>query len=773
MNALAQSVRALLALGPCLFAGLAPNVADAQVFTGLTPGRPFVLPEMGATISHAPAAAISAPATIGRRRLSTPFNGWRLAGESDSRAWRVALTAAEARTSALFEIGYVAAASVVPEGSMLRLEINGRTLGDVQFAVPGGIRHASFEIPAGLLTTGVNIVRVSARTRHRVDCSVEATYELWTQLDPETTGFVLTGDSEGIAQVDDLAATRPDTLGEIPVRIVLGQQRLSPGAAGATIAAVEALALAAGFDHPNVDFGAPADGDGLNILVGPSASFDTGLLPLDFGAVEGPRLAVLPGTNERRPTLVVTGTNEGDVALATQALAAMRTKASAGIERQPRPSGGERIVLRDLGVTDEDYAGRLFRMPFEIVLPRDFMAADYARAELDLAGAYPSGLTAGAQLRIDVNGVDAASVDLKTTGETFTHKQIFFPLSRLRPGRNRITIVAALPEPSDVACDAATTPRRRFQLLSSSELVLPQLAHVVSLPDLRYTAQTGYPLADAQAVLLHVPSPDRATMGAAATLATRIAIVAGRPVPFTFSALPPPPGAGALVVAAGPAIADELWAAGGLDVQAIRAAWTQRAGNASALSTAARHAHVLRDDGVAACTPSLERMRAPDVDPDAAQAPVTAIGISGLVAAARAWLPFNVPADRKPDMRAASLIVGEGLSTAAATNAVIVVSASSAQELAQSVACLVDPRVWDGLSGEIATLPTGAERLTSTAAARTRFISTRGPSAGNLRLIAAGWLSLNPGWFTTLVAAAAGFLALCTYWLIGNVGRKA
>ena len=43
------------------------------------------------------------------------------------------------------------------------------------------------DLPPGVLKAGGNMVRFAANQRHRTDCTVESTFELWTDIDPKRT----------------------------------------------------------------------------------------------------------------------------------------------------------------------------------------------------------------------------------------------------------------------------------------------------------------------------------------------------------------------------------------------------------------------------------------------------------------------------------------------------------------------------------------------------------------------------------------------------------
>src|SRR3984957_5057077 len=114
----------------------------------------------------------------------------RIAGEDGVVLWPVYVPEGSVAQLKRFQLAFQAAISVMPEGSWLNVTINGKGIGRVPIAAPKSIKVLDFDIPPGLLAAGWNAVQVSVTERHRVDCSIDATFELWTQLDPARTGLV-------------------------------------------------------------------------------------------------------------------------------------------------------------------------------------------------------------------------------------------------------------------------------------------------------------------------------------------------------------------------------------------------------------------------------------------------------------------------------------------------------------------------------------------------------------------------------------------------------
>src|SRR5262249_50640632 len=112
------------------------------------------------------------------RHLPAASSGWRINGEIGTLEWPVYLLAAEAAGTRRFRIAYRSAASVLPEASYLTLIVNDVVIGRAPISPPAQVKPVDFEIAPGLLSRGFNSVRIFIEQQHRVDCSLDATYEL-------------------------------------------------------------------------------------------------------------------------------------------------------------------------------------------------------------------------------------------------------------------------------------------------------------------------------------------------------------------------------------------------------------------------------------------------------------------------------------------------------------------------------------------------------------------------------------------------------------------
>ncbi|WP_246664542.1 cellulose biosynthesis cyclic di-GMP-binding regulatory protein BcsB [Rhodoblastus acidophilus] len=831
----AQSLLAPLPMSQLPLIGSAPS----KLLAGAPRPSP---PPPSNKIDYTPVSAILDP-HVGEavlRHLPNNIQGFRLQGETGASEWPIYLSETQALRKLSFRIGYLSAVSVMPEASTLTVFINDVAIGETHINAPNKAEQVDFAVPPELLRPGFNAVRVSVDQRHRVDCSLAATNELWTQIDPSRTGLLIPGGDAGVRDIADIPALPPDAQGALPIRAVL-PGRTSPANIERMIRAVQFISTHGRFEQPSVDVGPMASGDyGVNLVVGlyedvaKLADLDGDLSGL--GRVDGPRLALLAATPSRRATIVITGLTEDDVnrALADFAREPARKGSPEGLRAAQsfpgyRIGGGQTLRLRDLGLHSQEFSGRFFRAGFNIVLPADFYPANYAKVPLNLSGGYVAGLSRGAQILISINGRDAVSAPLPANGGgVFKDKTLPLPLGFFRPGLNRIEIAAQVPTPEDLVCDPVKMleAKKRFLLLDSTQLRLPDLARIGRAPDLAVTATGGFPFIGAgKQPKMFMPAPDRNSIAAAATLAGRMAASAGRPIDFRFTLTPPPEGSGAtLAILDGRTLDDETAKKFGVDGARLREAWRDRFDakaseveeKLSDFDSRARARLVLQKNLPAACHMSKRAVAAasaaapPEPPPTMEEAHAlendgerdlvaawardgvsevfwrrTGEAISaasdGLTRITRgAWNGARHFAGGGGEERAAkrvyrpanSLVIAQVPLGAGADDIWTLVTAPNTALLAESVNCLSDPRVWRQVEGRVAALDASNGEIAHLEPGSLRFVATQPLSVSNLRLIAASWLSLNSLAYVGLALLAALLFGAATFAFVRSVGRR-
>ena len=751
------------------------------------------------------------------RHLPASSSGWRIQGETGSLDWRIYMTAEEAAETKRFRFAYATSASVLPEVSTLALVINNVVVGRMGIASPGEIKPIEFDVPLNALRPGFNAVRISLEQRHRVDCTVDATYELWSEMDPARSGFLGAANRLPM-RTEDLAALRPRADGTLVIR-VLFQGRMSSRRIDQTILAAQAIALSGKFERVLVSFTSDPDTSfGIDLVVGTVSEARELLDESDEGGnISGPTVILRSPRVGFAPMLIVSGATDEDVTKAvTQLIATSKVdeangtsiRTAAGSIDELRISGGEKIRLADLGQPKIEFSGRFFRLPIEVAMPADFLPADYGKLSINLSGGYAPGLLGDAQVQVNLNGREAASVPLSNpSGGLFHHNDIDVPLSALRPGRNIIEIAAKLPNGSDKVCDGGSSPSeaKRFLLLGDSEIRFPLLARIGRTPELLQTSAEGYPYSiPGSHPKLYVPSPDRDSLSAAITLAVRLSVAARRPIPFELVLSNPrgSPGHG-LVVAPARSLDPSLMRDIGMDPEAIRRNWEERTTGSSsaAIETQGRSGNTDRArlaDGVSPRSTADASYSEHAISSSSAVVTYEPAGaddwallagrsfidrLSDLARSmARSVLATALDAkkalrDRIFDRVAAktgspSLIVAQGFRASDSSDVITIVTAPEAKTLAHAVEALMDPARWSGLRGGLSTMDSFAQILETADAPHVRLVQTQPLSLSNSRLIVAGWLSLHPAAYVISAMLMGGFLAFATRSLVKNLGRR-
>jgi hypothetical protein len=160
------------------------------------------------------------PAAAEGRRHLLSLTEPRLLGEEVRRSWSVTLTPAEAAAATL-NLGLTSSIFVAPEASRLRLSINGTPVVDTAIRAAEAPVTLTEPLPPGVLRPGPNVFTLEARQRHRTDCSIASTYELWTDLDPARTFLGFARAPAGVpGDLSDVLATGADPQGGTRIAIL-------------------------------------------------------------------------------------------------------------------------------------------------------------------------------------------------------------------------------------------------------------------------------------------------------------------------------------------------------------------------------------------------------------------------------------------------------------------------------------------------------------------------------------------------------------------------
>ena len=698
----------------------------------------------------------------------------RFEGETSGKSWPIYVTAAEARTRARIHVGFTNAISVMPEASTLSITVNDVAVAQTPIAAATDPGALDVELPRGLLTQGFNNVRIAVSQRHRVDCSMEATYELWTQVDPGSSGLAFPGVADPhIDMLDDLAAISPDASGAVTIRVALPEDA-DAAAVESALRAVEAVAIRANIQRPRIEVvGEIGDGAGLYVLAGRRDYLATHGLGQFAGAGQGRTLAVEGQDVPGRVVVVAVGDSQKETAEAIDGILPVRRAE----ERTDAPSAARalanqfgysvrdelRVPLRDLGVRTEEFSGRLYRAAFDITLPGDFYPADYDKLTLSLTAGYADGLSTNSQILVRVNDREAGSMPMKNPrGDLFRDRPVSVSLSALRPGVNHVVVEAQTPDAGDQTCEVKhlMDMRKRFVFFDRSELIVPAFAHIGRLPNLAATLSSGFPY-ESEASLIYAPSHDRRTLSAVASYLARTAAVSGRPLGarFTFDREAAKKGS-VLFIGALDDFPQSQIEQFGVDYVSLKKSWSRvNAGDFTGVEPGGTAAPQSVDSGQvfdqwAQGGHATPENFSPRLTVRALYDRYINIHRGDFALLREPDLPIQAP-------ERASILLAQAHGPRGFDTWTLVVGASPAS-LARDMTSLVAPSNWNEVEGRASVFtPRGGARNIDHAV-HTYFIPTESLTPGNLRLIAAGFMSANLDYYVLAVLVAAVLLGLAT-----------
>ena len=491
----------------------------------------------------AAAPAIVAPTTSDHYLLASPT--LRLEGEENRQAVVVYLTEAQAAAPTRLQFSILNSVVVAPEISNLSVAINGNEVTRRPIASASSPTSLAVDIPAGILRQGANTVEFIASQRHRTDCTVESTYELWTEIAAATAKLSMDGANlSQVRQLADLAAVGVDAEGNTTVRLIapnLGATEASQAAAYLAQELVLALRVPNLHIELATDLATTMQPGMLDVVLGISTELPAALAEYVPQSSAGPVAALVPRASGAN-TLLVSGP---DWAAVKRAIDAILVAAPLSDERPridlpyriPTLLGGETVTLASLGVPTVQFNGRRHTARFQFELPPDFYANNYGEAELVLDAAYSTDVLPGSEIDIYANtAIASATPLLRTDGGQLRNTIIRFPMSAFRPGRNEMDVVVKLNAQSDEACGPGWTGKApvRFVFSSNTKFFMPEYARAAAVPNLQLLSGWAWPYAQQASVPLVIGQGPNAAV-AAMTLLARVAAASGRALPVTVT----------------------------------------------------------------------------------------------------------------------------------------------------------------------------------------------------------------------------------------------
>jgi hypothetical protein len=712
-------------------------------------------------------------------------------GETGRRKWGFYLTAEQAARPAALAIAFNSAIYVSPEDSLLDVKINDRQVVSRALLARENPTYIDAPIPPGTLLPGVNVISILVDQRHRTDCTMQSTYDLWTEMESGSTGLVFEGDDPTrLASLAELPAVGVDATGRTRIRLhAPGAERAFADTDLARL--IQAVVLRGNFRQAvvSVEDGSepePPPQGVLRLLVGTAEELkDVPGLPPE--ASRSPTVGFLdaPGA---APALVVSGPRWQDVKAAMgyvangvgRPLDAVRNTIDTTpmvLPPVPLVNGSRTLTLAELGVPTEEFSGRRFRREFFIGLPGDFFSDAFGEATLAVDAAYTSQVRPGSRIDVYVNGFIAANSPLTSReGDILQRLPIKVSMTHFRPGVNTVAVEAVLDTEADEICAPGTVAGgpNRFVLFDTSTFSVPAFAQVERWPDLAALAGAGMPYSRSEApVSLVLGRSGGDIYGAAMTFLSAVTIAGGRIVPVEM---------------------------GRSEVSGTRPAIFVGALNQFSASTVADFGVAdsarLRWDGPLRYPNSVVNI---DIDPnrivpntfgdststegvfnrwkDEVQNPS---GLYGRWVEFERWLERNFDlsfaqfaifaesdAVFDPSNRSTAVVVQ---APKAADRLWTLVSGRTPEDLAAGVEALTEVDFWSQLGGRVSDYD-AATGVTSIAPKAERFIFSGDFSINNLRLVAANWLSANIVFYAVVLVLLCGILGICTTALLRRLGR--
>lgn len=477
------------------------------------------------------------------RRYLLEESRLKLQGETAVSEWSFDLAPAQVSSPAKFVLTYINSIVVAPETSQLTIDINDVNLLEEAPQGAEGEQRRVVTVPAGILVSGSNTIRVETRHRHRTDCTINSTFDLWTDISSENTYLAFEApDANRMTSLTDIVAVGVGTTGLTRFHIIapsLGSEDM----ADILLRLSQKLALVSGSESAFFTFA-----EALPDAVEP------GELVVVVGSTEEvSRLFDGQGTSNQSirggfVSLPDAGNAQAMVFSAPDMRALKTVLDGLGTQGQVRKntvpfvasSGSTRFSFADLGVSASQFFGRRFVTSVKLGMPADFYASNYGVARVLLDAAYSSDVLPGGSFNVSVNGRLATTVPITTAGGAVLQKYpIRIPMRHFTSGINTIEFEALLPAEADNSCapgaSAANTPR--FALFGTSELIIPTFARARRAPDLAAWAAFGDPLnADARPIDLSLTRYDDLTLSAAATVLGKLALSTGTEIDFKLVA---------------------------------------------------------------------------------------------------------------------------------------------------------------------------------------------------------------------------------------------
>lgn len=728
-------------------------------------------------------------------------------GEIASRSWVIYASEDEAQRASSLLLSYMNSVVVMPETSRIRLTINGQTVIESPIASSQEPARLSMPIRRGILRSGANLVRIDVVQRHRTDCSVSATYELWTEINNEGTGIVFDGGAPVlVGGLDSLPAVGFDDKGVTSIRVVTPGP-IEGGGSSRVLRVVQGISVRGQFPNPSITIadgtpGAAPPGT-LTVVVGSASELPRLMATVPAEARQRPITSFIKDDRLGSPVLLISGPSAPDVDRAIDRINNVSLEMADAVNtltrfapNAPLFNGSRTVRFSDLGITTQEFSGRRFRVDFQIALPPDFFAESYGNADLLLDGAFTGVVRQGSHVDLYVNQQIASNLPItKRGGGLFEHQRMQVPLRNFRPGINRLFLEVILDTESDARClPGATLPAdNRFVLFDSTEFSMSNFARIGRVPNLAALTADAFPYSmDGNPVAVVLARQDSSTLSAAATLMSRLALSNGSPLPMDASPASVTLGErNAIFVGGIDQISSAVLDAVGIS-ESTRANWVVSVDDANDKETSPSEDYdsVLAGFRNRQNTDPLSQV--PSEGPDQSNTPEVYDrwrenvqgkgGIYALAEGFEGWLrrTFSIGFESlriqegrrtfyEPPART-SVLMAQGNSTDGEATWTLV-AGRTAETLAAAMPRFTSDNVWNRIGGQAVAYQSSTGEVERRDISSFRFIITQPLGFQNMRMIAANWFSTNIVPYALFLMIAGMILGIATTFLLHRLGR--
>ncbi|HEX5934584.1 MAG TPA: cellulose biosynthesis cyclic di-GMP-binding regulatory protein BcsB [Pseudorhizobium sp.] len=720
----------------------------------------------------------SSTEATGTRHYIIPSESLALTGEYSRRAWSLYLTAEQAEAARSINLGYQNAIVVAPEASSLSLFINNRRVGQERINAPSGPKTARWAIPADLLRAGNNDVELVANQRHRTDCDIRSTYDLWTEIDGSQSFLEFEPNLLSLGSaIDAVHALGNDPQGRTHFRLVVPSigpmEQLAP-----LVRLSQGLAVMSGMPNPQFSLqqALPEETGGSGVLavaIGTRAELAQVLPALPPGAESGPVSGIIKSADSAAPIVVMTGPTWSAVRSAIESFIAPVVRSptlrreSMSTDRWARPNapfvfGGERLSFSQLGIPTTEFSGKRFRTGFDIALPSDFYAGAYGEAVIQLDAAYSASVAAGSHIDIYVNGNIASTVPItEGGGDILRQSPIRITMRHLRAGKNRIDLEAVLLSETDSACTPGSnaSTEARFALFDSSAFYMPAYARIGQTPNLAALSGTGFPYSRQQEpTVLFMDRIDADMLAAAANFFGKAAQISGAPIAIEpVSAANVVGGRNAIYISSAGQLPPNVLTQLNLDPN-LAVGWRPPGETGPVTEDTTASMDIWRDrlqGGVLSQRISTIRQWLQE-SLDLSEGALRFLPGSEVI--------FSPDEDDDLLLAQGPALNGDGIWT--------VLTAPSPQELRTATAELARQDVWQQIAGRVFSYSRATNDVTVEEARNMSFLRPVDGSWKNYRLIAANWLSSNLLSYALVIVLTSCLLGVTTATLLRWLGRN-